>query len=608
MVDPELMRSIGRRVDVLRQRNADRDGRMLQVRAVRVGNLTDSMFGDLFPREWPKPIVANVVDTAARDLAEMTAPLPTFSAASLNLSPADQKRADKRTRIVNGYLAAAKVQAQAYTGADQYVTYGFLPIRVEPDYKRQRPHMTLENPLGAYPEFDRWGNCTAYFRRMDKSVDELCALFPEYENLIRGSGGLARNGSAKLELVRWVDDERELLFLPQRDHLVLRSTVNPLGRCPVVVARRPSFDEETRGQFDDVLWIQMARAKFALLSLEAAHKAVEAPLAIPADVQHLPLGGDSVIRSREPEKIRRVPIEVPQSAFAQAAQLESEVRVGARYPEGRSGNIDASIVTGRGVQALMGGWESQVKTAQEMLGAAFAEAASMMLEMDEKLWPSVERHIRGSENGDPYEIKYRPDRDIKGEYAVETAYGVMAGSDPSRALVWYLQARGDKLVSRQFGRRNLPVALNVAEEERAIDVEEYRDALGQGVAALAASIPAMVQQGMDPAAAVQQIATVIEKRGKGESIEDAVLAAFAPPPPVEQPAGEGAPTDPADPMSAGLGGAPGGSTGAGLMPGVAPGQAAMGPGGKPDVLQLMASLRGNGSPGLSASVQRRVPI
>ncbi len=84
MVDPELMRSIGRRVDVLRQRNADRDARMLQVRAVRVGNLTDSMFGDLFPREWPKPIVANVVDTAARDLAEMTAPLPTFSAASLN--------------------------------------------------------------------------------------------------------------------------------------------------------------------------------------------------------------------------------------------------------------------------------------------------------------------------------------------------------------------------------------------------------------------------------------------------------------------------------------------------------------------------------------------
>jgi hypothetical protein len=174
--------------------------------------------------------------------------------------------------------------------------------------------------------------------------------------------------------------------------------------------------------------------------------------------------------------------------------------------------------------------------------------------------------------------------------------------------VWYLQARGDKLVSRQFGRRNLPVALNVSEEERAIDVEEYRDALGQGVAALAASIPAMVQQGMDPAAAVKQIATVIEKRGKGDTIEDAVLAAFAPEPPVEQPAGEGAPVDPADPMSAGPGGAAGGSTGTGLMPGVAPGQAAMGPGGRPDILQLMSSLRGGGAPSLSASVQRRIPI
>ncbi len=117
------------------------------------------------------------------------------------------KRAvEKRTRIVNGYLAASKLQAQMYTGADQYITYGFLPIRVEPDYERQRPHITLENPLGAYPEFDRWGNCSAYFRRIDKTVDELCALFPEYEGAIRGSGGLATNGSARLELIRWVDD------------------------------------------------------------------------------------------------------------------------------------------------------------------------------------------------------------------------------------------------------------------------------------------------------------------------------------------------------------------------------------------------------------------
>ena len=68
------------------------------------------------------------------------------------------------------------------------------------------------------------------------------------------------------------------MFVPERANLILAQTNNPLGRCPVVVARKPSFDGQQRGQFDDVLWVQMARAKFALLSLEAAHKAVEAPL------------------------------------------------------------------------------------------------------------------------------------------------------------------------------------------------------------------------------------------------------------------------------------------------------------------------------------------
>jgi len=605
------MRDITRRVDVLRARYAPRDGRMMQVRAVRAGNFDTPEFAGLFPSEWPRPIVANFIDTVARDLAEVIAPLPTFSCApSVSTSEPAQAKADKRTRIVNAYVAASRLQHQMYVGADQYNTYGFLPIRVEANHVDGRPHVTVEDPLGSYPEFDRWGRCTAFYRRFHKTVDELCALFPEYDSVIRGNGGLVANGQSQLEVIRWVDDERELLFLPERNSQVLRSTANPLGKCPVTVALRPSFDDEMRGQFDDVLWVQIARAKFALMSLNVAQMAVEAPLALPNDVLSLPIGGGGVIRSREPEKIRRVPIEMPSSAFAQAEVLEQEMRLGARYPEGRSGNIDASIITGRGVQALMGGFDTQVKTAQDVIGEALADSLSLALELDEKLWPDSEKKLRGSENGSPYEIKYRPSKDIAGETVVDAAYGLLAGLDPNRALVWGLQARGDKLISRSFLRRNLPTSVNVSEEERAIDTEEYRDALGQGVQGLAASLPAMAQAGQDPTQAIMQIAKIIDARRKGKSVEDAVLEAFEPPEPPKDSTGAGLPVDPADPMSAGPGDAgPGGSpSGDGLMPGVAPGQAAAGPGGRPDLMQLMATLRGNGTPGLTASVQRRTPI
>jgi hypothetical protein len=115
-----------------------------------------------------------------------------------------------------------------YSGADQYLTYGFLPFRVEANLSAQMPFITIEDPLGSYPEFDRWGNCTAFFRRYTKTVDELAAMFPEYDRVIRGNGGFSNNGQSMLEVVRWVDADREILFLPERQNTVLQSATNPL--------------------------------------------------------------------------------------------------------------------------------------------------------------------------------------------------------------------------------------------------------------------------------------------------------------------------------------------------------------------------------------------
>jgi hypothetical protein len=45
----------------------------------------------------------------------------------------------------------------------------------------------------------------------------------------------------------------------------------------------------------------------------------------------------------------------------------------------------------------------------------------------------------------------------------------------------------------------------------------------------------------------------------------------------------------------------------GLPGSTAPGQAQMGPGGKPDLQTMLASLSSSGRPNLSASVKRSVP-
>jgi hypothetical protein len=61
---------IARRVEAMKHRAAERDSNMASILAVRQGKMVE-VFPDLFPEGMDKAMVANFVDVAARDLAEV---------------------------------------------------------------------------------------------------------------------------------------------------------------------------------------------------------------------------------------------------------------------------------------------------------------------------------------------------------------------------------------------------------------------------------------------------------------------------------------------------------------------------------------------------------
>jgi hypothetical protein len=587
------------KVKKLRDRNHTRDSRWSDLMAIRQGDI-QQVFPGMFPDEFPKPMVSNFIDIAARDVAEVIAPLPAFNCDTTDaISDRARKRADKRTMIASGYRDSCNLQTLMYTGADRYLTFGMLAFIVEPDYENNRPMIRIDNPIGSYPEHDRFGKLLSYTKRYQKTVRELCNDFPEMESMIRGQYE-DRNSERMLEVYRYQDKDELVLFVPERKNLVLERAKNVLGELPIVIATRPGVDsdENQRGQFDDIMWVQVARARFATLQLEAAQKSVQAPFALPADVNVLEIGPDATIRSANPEKIRRVGLDIPNGIFQETAALDQELRVGSRYPQGRLGQQSGSIVTGRGVEALMGGFDTQVKTAQAVFAEVFRHVMRMCFKMDEMLFGDIEKEVRGVNAGAPYEITYIPKKDIAGDYWCDVSYGMMAGLDPNRALVFGLQARGDKLISRDFLRRQMPWEMNVTMEEEKVEVEALRDALMQAVGSYAQAIPSLAAQGQDPSKAISAIAAAIKGRMAGENIEDVIAAAFAPEvsPEVEA-AGEaqapgqvptGEPTAPQ--------GAPQG------MP-----QAPQGQGGS-QLQSLLAGLSSSGAPQLAASVSRRQPV
>jgi hypothetical protein len=582
---------IGARVSTLRYRANGRDQRNGDVQMVRQGKISQ-VYPNFFPDGIDQNVVANFIDIVARDLSEVIAPLPAVNCSAANQTN-DRARnfADKRTRIASNYFEHSDLQVQMYNGADMYITYGFLPFIIELDEEAQMPRIRLENPVGAYPEFDRYGRCVAFAKRYSMTLGELVAMFPEHEYQLLGKMGWKQDLNGMVEMIRYYDKDQSVLYLPSRNNMLLSQAVNPLGIMNVVIAKRPSVDGELRGQFDDVLGIQLLRNRFALLAMEAAEKSVQAPIVLPQDVQELQLGGDAVIRTANPAGVRRVELTLPQGAFTEQNILNQELRVGARYPESRTGNVNASIVTGQGVQALLGAFDTQVKSAQAILAAALRDVITLCFKADEALF-NIEKTIRGVDAGSPYVLTYLPSKDIKKDYSADVRYGMLAGLNPAQGLIFMLQALGGGLISKDMAMRELPFGVNVTLEQEKIEIEKMRDALVGSLQQMTQAIPQMAMQGQDPSNLVRQIADVIKARKKGVSIEEAIEDVFKPENPpagaaesVEQPV----PSAPGEPP---VGGAPGG--------------AAMPP-AKPELQTLLSTMTGSGAARSSAQISNKRP-
>jgi hypothetical protein len=575
------------RVESLRYRNHERDARNLDVLAVRKGKIAQ-VYPNFFPEGVDANVVANFIDIVARDLSEVMAPLPAVNCSAANqVSDRARTFADKRTRIASNYFQNSDLAVQMYSGADWYLTYGFVPFIIELDDEAKLPRIRIENPIGAYPEFDRYGRCVAFAKRYSMTLGELVSQFPEHDRELLGAEGYKQDLNAVIEMIRYYDKDQSIIYVPRRENLVLSQAANPLGKMMVVVARKPSIDGEMRGQFDDVLGIQLLRNRFALLAMEAAEKSVQAPIVLPQDVQELQLGGDAVIRTANPAGVRRVELTLPQGAFTEQNILNQELRVGTRYPESRTGNISQSVVTGQGVQALMGAFDTQVKSAQAIFAATLRDIIQICFNVDETIYPE-EKTIRGVDSGSPYEITYKPNKDIKGDYSADVRYGMLAGLNPAQGLIFMLQALGGKLISRDMAMRELPFTVNVTQELEKIEIEDMRGALLGSLTAYTQAIPQMATQGQDASEVVRKIAAVIKARQKGQALEDAIEETFAPQqqvpptgaPSVEQPS----PVPPGSPV----GGSPEGAPAPQGMP-EAPPEA------PPSIQSLLSGLTGAGN-------------
>lgn len=596
-VEPELLRH----VDTVKSRYAPWAQRAAEVREVRRGNF-DKIAPGAFNEDWPRPIVANMISAIASHAQAALSPLPTITCTSPSMtSDAQRKAAEKRTRIANHYYKNSDVASQRQTAADQFYTYGLMVASVEPDWDAKTPVVVYEEAIGTYPEWDRFGRTKAVTREFLRYVWELKVEYPELEPVFdKANIGVYGTGTdAVVRVIKHENAKRIVMFLPDLGGAVLVDMPNPMGKCTYVATRKPGLDpKDITGSFDDLIWVQIARHFMQMLALEAAADAVEAPLVVPNDVGDVPMGANAVLRTQNPAGVGRVKLDVPPAIWASIEHLKNEMQYGAISPQALGGSIDASVVTGRGVQELMAGYSQQVAMCQDTLARHDEQVIALCFEMDEKFWPDVEKQISGRLDGAQYRLKYTPSKDIAGDYSADVVYGGVKGLDPNRGLVYVLQELGAGIVSKDWVRRTVDADINPSEEESKIALEQMRDTLVQAMSAYGQSLPYLVAQGQDPSEVVARIVQVTRGLQKGKSLEEILESVFAPPEP-EQVSPEQALAD-----QVGQAAAVGGDV---FSP--SPGApATAGPGGRPDLQTLFAGLTGAGNPSLAAGVSRMQPV
>lgn len=574
-----------------------RDGRASAVRSVRHGNF-DQLNPDLFTDDWPRPTVANLVDIYARDAAAAMAPLPTFNcSSSITLKPKAQEFADKRTKIVNNYIKYSNIAAQMQGFADSFNCYGMGVFRITPDFDDMMPRVTVEDSSTMYVVWNQKLQVVVAVQAYETDWHSLEAQFPAAAQIVKANKYGIIGGMAKV--IRYEDANVCMAYLPNHGDTVLVSYANPIGRCAVVAVPRPGGSGnwqagDIHGAYDDLIWPQLARHQLQMYAMEAAEKSVRAPLVVPLDAVDLPIGPDSVWRTNlGASSVGRVALDVPQSAFQAMQWLERDMQMGSGTPDSRTGQTDASVITGRGIQELNAGYSATIAAAQTMFVLALQQVVELCAIMDEQIWGDKRKAVRGTADGVPFDITYMPNKDIAGDYTVDIEYGFYAGLDPNRALIFILQALGAKLISTDTARRNLPAGVNPADEEQKIQMEDLRTSLLGAIAAQAQAVPQIAMSGGDPSSVVMSIARVIKGLQDGKELEDLVMVAFAPPEEqgaTEQAAGPGEETgEPALP------GAPAGPQG--LPPGGSPGD-------KPALQTLFAGLSASGAPNLSGGVSQ----
>lgn len=384
-------------------------------------------------------------------------------------SDRERNRASKRERIVQAMDQASRIELQMPQVGRWLPGYGLAAwiIRERIDLAgNPYPHTELRDSYDVMPGWfgpDQQPSELGVRRMVP--AKEIAKIYPEFkvkfsDHMSRATGlvgqgrweSVSRTG---IEVIEYFCDDGMYFVVPEHK-LVLDWVPNLLSGPPFVVVPRYSFNR-LQSHFAHVIGIMSMMAKLNALQLIAAEDSVFRETNIIGEMESEAYDrGRFALNFFAPgTRIEKPQVDQAFNLFQQIDRLERQLRVGAGYPVSSDGQSPMSFATGQGIDRLQEGIDGETAEYQLALKHAFERLDQKRLEWDEKMYGDVEKTVRANVAGNAIVEKYRPGRDIAGDYYTRRVYGVMAGWDEPQKIVTGLQLLQGRIIDRQTMQENL---------------------------------------------------------------------------------------------------------------------------------------------------------
>ena len=240
-----------------------------------------------------------------------------------------------------------------------------------------------------------------------------------------------------------------------------------LKGCPIVAQAAISADGEIRGKLDAMLpGLKSAHQLQSEANLNLL-RSMHAPPLVQNVENEEDWGPDAILKGvRGPDEARvvypRPPVDY--AAYAQVDRFLNSARGAGAFPQQRSGEPGASIISNVGIGALQGSYNAQQAWAQTDMARYYTELAARLANFDEAYCGGVTKQIDGFDEGEAFSDSYDPAKFWRGDYRVNVSFHAVGVNAAQNVLNLGAAARMGMISMRTAMRKSGLVPNPVAEE------------------------------------------------------------------------------------------------------------------------------------------------